>query len=52
MAKLNDIKEFFEFLTASKKWWLFPIAIFLLLIGAMLIYTEGSAITPLIYAMF
>ncbi len=52
MNKLAIIKEFFDFLRLRKKWWLAPIVIFLLLLGALLIFAEGSAIAPFIYSLF
>lgn len=52
MGKLSIISEFWEFLKVRKKWWLAPIVIFLLLFGALLVLTEGSAVAPFIYALF
>jgi hypothetical protein len=52
MSKVSILKEFWEFLRVRKKWWLFPIVIFLILLGALLVLTEGSAIAPFIYTLF
>ena len=52
MSKLSIIKEFWEFLQVRKKWWLAPIIIFLFLLGALIIFTEGSAVAPFIYTLF
>ena len=52
MAKLEIIKEFFQFLGENKKWWLSPIVIMLLLLGFLIIFTESSAVVPFIYALF
>jgi len=52
MSKVSILKEFWEFLRVRKKWWLFPIIIFLILLGALLVLTEGSAIAPFIYTLF
>jgi hypothetical protein len=52
MSKLSIISEFWHFLKTRKKWWLAPIVIFLILLGALIILTEGSAIAPFIYALF
>ena len=46
------LKEFWEFLKVRKKWWLAPIMIFLLLLGMLIIFSEGSALAPFIYALF
>jgi len=52
MGKMSIIKEFWEFLRVRKKWWLTPIVAMLLLLGALIILTEGSAIAPFIYTLF
>jgi len=52
VSKLAIVKEFFCFLRVRKKWWLAPIVLFLLLLGALLIFAEGSAIAPFIYSLF
>lgn len=52
MSKLSIIKEFWGFLKVRKKWWLLPIVIFLLLLGALIVFTESSAVAPFIYALF
>lgn len=52
MSKLSIMSEFWEFLKVRKKWWLTPIVIFLVLLGALIIFTEGSAVAPFIYTLF
>jgi hypothetical protein len=52
MSKIAIISEFWEFLRVRKKWWLTPIVIFLVLLGALIIFTEGSAVAPFIYTLF
>ena len=52
MSKIAIISEFLEFLKVRKKWWLTPIVVMLLLLGALLVLTEGSAIAPFIYTLF
>ena len=52
MGKLAIISEFWDFLKERKKWWLTPIIIFLVLLGALIIFTEGSAVAPFIYTLF
>ena len=49
---MEFLKEFFEFLKVRKKFWLMPIIIVLALFGALIIFTEGSAIAPFIYTIF
>jgi len=52
MGKLSIAREFWEFLKVRKKWWLAPIIIFLFLLGALIVFTEGSAVAPFIYTLF
>ena len=52
MGKFAIIKEFCQFLRVSKKWWLFPIVIFLLVLGGLLVFAKGSAVAPFIYSLF
>lgn len=52
MSKLSIIAEFWEFLKTRKKWWLIPIVVCLVLLGALIVFTEGSALAPFIYALF
>lgn len=52
MSKLSVIKEFWTFLKVRKKWWLLPIIIMLLLLGALIMFTESSAVAPFIYTLF
>lgn len=52
MANQSIIAEFWEFLKSRKRCWLFPIIIILLFIGTLIVFTEGSAVAPFIYALF
>jgi len=52
MSKLSLIPEFWEFLKIRKKFWLLPIIIILFLLGALIIFTETSAVAPFIYTLF
>ncbi len=52
MSKLSILAEFWEFIRERKKWVLAPIVILLVLFGALLVFTEGSALAPFIYALF
>jgi hypothetical protein len=46
------IRELFEFMNQDKLWWISPVIILLVLLSVFLIVVEGSALAPLIYAMF
>jgi hypothetical protein len=41
-----------DFLKVRKKWWLTPIIAFLVLMSLLIVMTQGSAISPFIYALF
>lgn len=40
------------FMKVRKKFWLLPIIVTLMLLGTLLVFTEGSAIAPFIYTLF
>jgi Family of unknown function (DUF5989) len=52
VSKLQIVGEYFQFLREQKKWWILPIAIALLLLGILIVLTQGSALAPFIYALF
>jgi len=52
MGKLSILLEFWDFLKVRKKWWLAPFVLIMLLLGALIILTEGSAVAPFIYTIF
>lgn len=52
MANQSLIGEFWEFLKFRKRYWLLPIVIMLSLMGLLIVFTEGSAVAPFIYALF
>lgn len=52
MNKLSILKEFWKFLRVGKRYWLIPIVFFLLLLGAILVVSQGSVLAPFIYSLF
>jgi len=44
--------EFWAFLRERKKWWLAPIIIVMVLVGALLVFAQGSVLAPFIYTIF
>jgi len=52
MNKLSIIAEFIKFLSARKKYWLIPIIVVFLMIGFLLVTTQGSVVAPFIYTLF
>jgi hypothetical protein len=49
---LELIKDLWAFMRERKKFWLGPIILMLLLLGVLIVLTEGSAIAPFIYTIF
>ena len=49
---LSLIGELWGFLRARKKFWLLPIILVMVLIGGLLVLTQGTALAPFIYTIF
>jgi hypothetical protein len=52
MEKLKLIMQFLGFLKDRKKYWLLPIVLVFLLLGALLVSTQGTVVAPFIYTLF
>ena len=49
--QIGFFREFLDFLLHNKKWWITPIVLVLLLVGA-LVMLGGTAAAPFIYTLF
>lgn len=49
---LELLSDLFAFLKARKRFWLAPIIITLILLGALLIMSHGTVVAPFIYTLF
>ena len=49
---ISFVGELWQFLRARKKFWLLPILIMLVLLGGLIVLTQGSAVAPFIYTIF
>jgi len=49
---MEIIKELWQFLRVRKKLWLAPIIIVMLILGGLLILSQGTVIAPFIYTIF
>ena len=49
---MSVIGELFRFLRARRKFWMLPMLVVMLLLGALLILAQTSAIAPFIYTLF
>lgn len=46
------LKELWKFMRVRKKFWLWPIMIMMVLLGALIVLAQGSAVAPFIYTLF
>jgi hypothetical protein len=52
MAQASIVRELWAFMRERKKFWLAPILVVLLMVGALLVFAQGSALAPFIYTIF
>jgi len=45
-------KEYLQFLKKEKKWWLIPLLLLLLGLGALILFFDSSILAPFIYVLF
>ena len=46
------LRDLWGFMRERKKFWLAPIILVMLILGALIVLTQGSAIAPFIYTLF
>ena len=46
------LKDIWVFLKVRKKYWLAPLIITIVLMGALIVFTQGSVVAPFIYSIF
>jgi hypothetical protein len=51
-GKLAFFGELWAFMRTRKKWWLGPVMVMLLIMGALLVLAQGSVVAPFIYTLF
>ncbi len=49
---IDLLKDLWGFMKERKKFWLAPIIFVMLLLGGLIVLTQGSAIAPFIYTLF
>jgi hypothetical protein len=49
---MSFLAELWSFMRARKKFWLLPIIAMALLLGVLVVLTQGSAVAPFIYTIF
>ena len=51
-AFFDLVKDIWDFMKVRKKYWLAPLIITIVLMGALIIFTQGSVVAPFIYSIF
>ena len=46
------MEDFIDFIKVRKKYWLAPLIITIILMGALIVFTHGSVVAPFIYTIF
>ena len=49
---LDLLKDLWGFMKSRKKFWLAPLIVMLLLLGVLIVLSQGSAVAPFIYTLF
>ena len=49
---MDFFRDVWGFLRVRKKFWLLPMIIVLMLFGALIVLTSGTAVAPFIYTLF
>jgi len=52
LKRFQLIYEFWLFFKQNKKFWLLPMITILVVLGALLIFAQSSALAPFIYSIF
>ena len=52
MANASLGRELWQFMRVRKKFWLLPIILIMVMVGALLVFAQGSALAPFIYTIF
>ncbi len=49
---LDLLTDLWAFMRERKKFWLAPIILVMLLLGALIVFAQGSSLAPFIYTLF
>jgi len=52
MRRIGIIRDVWDYIRVRKKFWVLPILIMLILFSLLIIFTEGTVISPFIYVLF
>ena len=49
---LELFKDLWAFMRVRKKFWLLPLVLVLVMLGALMVFAQGSVVAPFIYTLF
>jgi hypothetical protein len=49
---LDLLADLWAFMRERKKFWLAPIILVMILLGALIVFAQGSSLAPFIYTLF
>ncbi len=49
---MSILMELFDFMNQRKKFWLLPLLVIFVVVGGLLVLSQGSVVAPFIYSMF
>ena len=49
---IDFLTDLWQFMRERKKFWLAPIILVMVLLGALVVLSQGSAVAPFIYTIF
>jgi uncharacterized protein DUF5989 len=52
MSQTGIVGELWGLMQARGKWWLLPVILFMLIVGTLLVFAQGSALAPFVYTIF
>ncbi len=50
--EMSLLRELWLFMMERKAWWITPIVVVVVLLGALIVLAQGSAVAPFIYTLF
>ena len=52
MARQSLLRDFLAFIVHEKKWWMIPLIVVLVAVGALMFFASSSPLAPWIYPLF
>ncbi|MGF1619693.1 MAG: DUF5989 family protein [Rhodomicrobiaceae bacterium] len=49
---MSFFAEFWDYMRVRKKFWLLPVFMVMIVLGGLLVLSQGSAVAPFIYTLF